>query len=174
MTLDYGRVGVFIDGENILLTLYRLDWKIDYEKLLKWIVVKTNSKCLASFFYLREDNYPSEEKKRFILMLNLLGFKVINVKPKIKTNSDGYICNADPFIITDMISLVLLNKIHTVVLLSGDGDFSYPLENIQNYGARVFVLSSINCTHKEYIANNQKIPFIDINDIRDEIELKFY
>lgn len=174
MTLDPGKAGIFIDGENILLTLYKLGWKIDYQKLLEYIKISTNSEIIKKTFYSRNDNSPSEKKKRFFSMLNDNKFKVHYVDSKPKVNGDGYICNADPIIITDMIFSVHSEDINTIILLSGDGDFSYPLEQMQDLRVRVFVISTFSVANKEYIVNNEKFTFIDINDIRDEIELKFY
>lgn len=46
---QYGRVAVFIDVANVIYSLKKLKWKIDYKKLQKYFIKET--KLVDIYFY---------------------------------------------------------------------------------------------------------------------------
>ena len=170
--LNFGKVGVFIDGENIRNALEASGWKPDYEKLLQWIAEKTKCSIVKPFFYIKEEEDPSEPKKGFIKKLKTLEVTIRNVPVSQKFIQQNLvnICDADPLIITDMMDWK--NDYDKVVLISGDGAFAIPLQRLWEHGKKIYVVST-NQSVSGKLENNPNFNFIDLNDIRNIIELIF-
>lgn len=170
MILNRGGVGIFVDGDNVFSSLRELGWRLDYDKLLKWILDYTGCSHPMPFYYGRKEVRLTDEKKGFLGVLERLRFHIKEIDAEIKTDGNGYICNADPYLITDMVRLSAFNRFNTAVIVSGDGDFSYPLETVRHDGINILVISTFNNVNKKKILNDRNIPFIDLKQIRNQVE----
>lgn len=171
--LNFGKVGVFVDGENIRNALENLGWKIDNEKLLLWILGKTKCDTVKPYFYLKAEDEVSDSKKRFLENLKSLEVTIINVPVEPKFAQGGKlinICDADPMIITDMMDWK--DEFDKVMLLSGDGAFARPLERLWQHGKKVYVISTSQVVSRK-LKDNPNFNFTDLNDIRKFVELTF-
>jgi uncharacterized LabA/DUF88 family protein len=169
--LNYGRVGIFIDGENIKNTLGDAGWKISYQRLLEWIAQKTKCSITKPFFYTKEEKISTGAKKTFVEHIRALEMHIISIPitQKIINETLTNICDADPQIITDMMDWK--NEFDKVVLISGDGAFEAPLERLWQHGKKVYVISTNNYVSNQRLRNNPNFTFTDLNDIRNLTEL---
>ena len=171
--LDFGKVGVFIDGENIRNALEASGWKIDYKKLLQWLAEKTKCSIVKPFFYLKIEESISEPKRKFVENLESMEVSIINVPISQKFTGQNVlinICDADPLIITDMMDWK--NDYDKIVLISGDGAFEAPLKRLWEHGKKVYVVSTNQFINRK-LRDNPDFNFIDLNNIRNQIELTF-
>jgi uncharacterized LabA/DUF88 family protein len=146
------RVIIFIDGSNIFHAIRALNIKIDYSKLVKFL---SNDKYLVRAYYYSsmprvedvEKDTPEWEslirQRKFINELQNMG-----IKPKIANlrklaTGEWLEKEVDIMLATDMLKLAFRNAYDTAVLVSGDSDFCYTVETIQDLGKRV-----INATFK--------------------------
>ena len=146
------RVIIFIDGSNIFHAIRALNIKIDYGKLVRFL---SNEKYLVRAYYYSamprvedvERDTPEWEslmrQRKFINELQNMG-----IKPKIANlrklaTGEWLEKEVDIMLATDMLKLAFRNAYDTAVLVSGDSDFCYTVETIQDLGKRV-----INATFK--------------------------
>src|SRR5438270_3166117 len=119
-----GRVAVFIDGNNLFHAARFHNIDIDYNKLLR--VLLGDGRLLRAFFYTGVD-VGAERQQGFLLWMRRNGFRVIH--KELKTFYDGTRkANLDVEIAVDMLSLA--GRYDTAVLVSGDEDFVYAVNEI--------------------------------------------
>jgi len=140
------RLIIFIDGSNLFHGLRYLNIRIDYGKLIDFL--KENRHLVRTYFYtavpqekdIKRGSVEWESlirQKRFLDELALTGIKVKTAKLR-KTPKGEYIeKEVDIMISTDMLSLAYQNAYDTALLVSGDSDFIYTVEEIQRIGKRV-------------------------------------
>jgi len=130
---DFGRLGVFIDGNNLFHGARSLGIEIDYAKLLE-----TFSKfgpLVRAFFYTGVDENASKQQG-FLLWMKRNGYKV--VQKELKVFPDGSKrANLDVEIVVDMLSLS--KTIDTIAIVSGDEDFSYALNYLSREGKQILL-----------------------------------
>ncbi len=136
------RVVVFIDGPNIFYAIRDLNIKIDYRRLVNFLV--KDRKLVEARYYTsmpREEDVQSSEwesymrQKKFLKKLESQGIKVIVTTLK-KLPSGGYEEKGlDIILSTDM--LKLSKKYDTGILVSGDGDFVNVVKEIKQIGKRI-------------------------------------
>ncbi len=140
------RLIIFIDGSNLFHGLRYLNIRIDYSKLVEFL--KENRHLVRTYFYtavpqekdIKRGSVEWESfirQKRFLDELALSGIKVKTAKLR-KTPKGEYIeKEVDIMISTDMLSLAYQNAYDTAMLVSGDSDFIYTVEEVQRIGKRV-------------------------------------
>ncbi|SNZ10816.1 NYN domain-containing protein [Hydrogenobacter hydrogenophilus] len=140
------RVALFIDGSNIFHAIRYLNIKIDYQKLVEFLT--ESRRLIRAYFYGAipqekdvKKNTPEWEslmrQRRFLEELSLLGIKVKMAHLR-KLPSGEYVeKEVDIMLATDMLSMAYMNAYDTAVLVSGDSDFSYTVEEVQRIGKRV-------------------------------------
>ncbi len=140
------RLTIFIDGSNLFHGIRYLNIKIDYSKLVDFL--KENRKLLRAYFYTgmpqdRDVRKGSPEweslvrQKKFLDELSLSGIKV-KVAHLRKLPSGEFIeKEIDIMLATDMLSLAYKDAYDTAMLVSGDSDFLYTVEEVQSIGKRV-------------------------------------
>ena len=151
---QYNRVAVFIDVANVIYSLKKLDWRIDYKKLQKYFA--DNSKLVNIYFYYSTKKENSGQAN-LLEMLARKGFqlrvkevKVIKLKNK-ETMLKG---NCDIELTIDMIDL--MPAYDTAVLLSGDSDFAPLVKYVQKHGKKVIAISTRGHVSKEIIKSVDK------------------
>lgn len=128
------RCAVFIDGNNIFHSARQLGFEVDYAKLLAMLVGR-DRELLRAFFYTGVDE-GADRQRGFLHWMRRNGFRVVQ-KP-VKQDRDGTRrARLEVEITTDMLSYA--EKVDLVILVSGDEDFSYPLNALAQKGIRVEV-----------------------------------
>jgi uncharacterized LabA/DUF88 family protein len=147
------RVIIFIDGSNIFHAIKALNIKIDYRKLVNFLV--KDNYLVRAYYYSSMPSVEDVEKdtpeweslmrqRKFINELKNMG-----IKPKIANlrklaTGEWLEKEVDIMLATDMLALAFRNAYDTAILVSGDSDFCYTVETIQDLGKRV-----INATFKK-------------------------
>jgi uncharacterized LabA/DUF88 family protein len=154
-----GRVAIFIDGLNLFHAALQLGIEIDYVKLLCRLT-KT-SRLLRAFFYTGIDN-GNEKQQGFLLWMRRNGYRVVT--------KDMSVIVDNVEIAVDMITLAPYYD--TAILVSGDGDLSYAVNAVSNFGARIEVigLQSTTSDHLIDVADE----FIDFDSIKQYIQKDSY
>ncbi|MGC8852405.1 MAG: NYN domain-containing protein [Hydrogenobacter sp.] len=140
------RVVLFIDGSNLFHAIRYLNVKIDYQKLVEFLT--ESRRLIRAYFYGAipqekdvKKNTPEWEslmrQRRFLEELSLMGIKVKMANLR-KLPSGEYVeKEVDIMLATDMLSMAYMDAYDTAVLVSGDSDFSYTVEEVQRIGKRV-------------------------------------
>ncbi len=154
------RVGVYVDVQNMYYSAKNLyDAKVDFSKLLDSAVM--NRKLIRASAYVIKADTPDEED--FFEALRRIGYEV-----KIKELKEFYGGQKkgdwDLGMTIDMIEQA--QKLDTVVLVTGDGDFASLVDHLKARGCRVEVMSFGRSSAKELreAADN----FIDMDDKADK------
>jgi len=133
LSRDFGKIGVFIDGNNLFHAARSIGIEIDYAKLL-------NAFCkfgplVRAFFYTGVDE-NAYKQQGFLLWMKRNGYKV--VQKELKVFPDGSKrANLDVEIVVDMMSISKLAD--TIVLVSGDEDFGYALNHLAREGKQIIL-----------------------------------
>ena len=165
------RCALFIDGSNFHATAKLLNIDIDYLKLLHFF--SSRSTLIRAYYYTALPD-PSEQAplRKLIDFLDYNGYIIVSKLTREYTNqltgekrTKG---NMDIELALDMLKLA--PHIDHAVLFSGDGDFCRLLEDVQDMGVRVTVVSSTK-THMLSDALRRKADqFLDLDDIVSSIE----
>jgi len=132
---------IFVDGNNLFHSALQAQIQIDYNKLLE--VLTEGGEYTKAVFYTGSDE-NAEKQRSFLHWMTRNGWRV--VKKAVQTNKDNVRkANLENQIITDMMVSVM-NGAKTIILVSGDEDFVYPLSKIQDRDIRVIVAGFKNAT----------------------------
>ncbi|SFF98250.1 Uncharacterized conserved protein, LabA/DUF88 family [Halopelagius inordinatus] len=150
------RVAVLADAQNLYHTAQSLySRNIDYSSLLeKCVSDRALTRAIA--YVVRADS-PDEE--RFFEALEDIGFET-KIKD-IKTFGDGS-KKADWDVGMALDAVTLANHVDTVVLCTGDGDFSRLCSHLRHEGVRVEVMAFKESTAEELIAEADS--FLDMSE----------
>lgn len=162
-----GKVFVFIDVANVFYAQKTLGWRISYERLIKYFKKECDlGKCFVYTAYIEENN----NQKRFLKMLEKSGF-VVRAKPvkkiRLKTKNYEWKGNLDVELVIDVLDN--LQDFQTLILLSGDSDFTPLLRRIKKDHKRALVMSTKDHVAKELL---EEAKFVNLKKLRKEIELK--
>ena len=130
---DYGKIGVFIDGNNLFHAARSIGIEIDYTKLLKNF--NRYGIILRAFFYTGVDENASKQQG-FLLWMKRNGYKVIQKELKIYPDGSKR-ANLDVEITVDMLNLS--QYVDTIVLVSGDEGFAYALNYLSERGKQIIL-----------------------------------
>lgn len=166
------RFAVFIDGANFYATTKSLGFEVDYEKFLA--IFKMQGRLVRAYYYTAlpdDSDYAPIHKLADWLDYN--GYSMITKQTREFTDQGTgrkrIKGNMDMELALDMLKLA--PHLDHIVLVSGDGDFCRLIEEVQNLGIRVTVVSSLQ-TNPRLMADmllRQTDDFIDIANIKDEI-----
>ncbi len=162
-----GRVYVFIDAENVFYTQRTLGWKISYEKLIQYLQKECGGdvKC---FLYTGKDD-GSRGQQKFLDMLEINGYVVRTKSIKKIRRHDGtykWKNNLDIELAFEMFRIK--ERYDTLILFSGDSDFSTPLDALK-YEEHKTIIACSTRGHisKELLERADK--YIDLKKLRGEI-----
>ena len=147
------RIALFIDGSNFFATTKLLDLEIDYLKLLQEFQDKGD--LLRAYYYtsLPDANEPSPIRK-LIDFMDYNGYQVVSKQTREfmdpATGKKRIKGNMDMELALDMLKLA--PHIDHAFLFSGDGDFCRLLQEVQDLGVKVTVVSSMK-THPIMLAD---------------------
>ncbi|MFB6304655.1 MAG: NYN domain-containing protein [Haloferacaceae archaeon] len=164
-TLLHGdqRVAVLADAQNLYHTAQSLySRNIDYESLLDEAV--GGRELVRAIAYVIRADSPEEE--RFFEALVDIGFET-RIK-RIKTFGDGT-KKADWDVGMSLDAVTLAEHVDSVVLCTGDGDFSRLCSHLRHEGVRVEVLCFRDSTADELI--DAADSFLDLSEREDRFLL---
>lgn len=156
------RVIIFIDGSNLFYAAMQLGLEIDYAKLL--CCLTGQRRLLRAYFYTGVDR-QNEKQQGFLLWMRRNGYRVVT-KDLVQHPDGSKRANLDVEIAIDMV--MLAKHCDTAVLLSGDGDLAYVVNNVAYQGTRVEVVSLPAMTNDGLIDVADR--FIDLSAIRSQIQ----
>ena len=129
------RIGIFIDGANLFYAAGQLGIEIDYVNLLQTLT--QGRRLLRAYYYTGVD--PSNEKQQgFLLWMRRHGYRVVT-KDLIQFPDGSRKANLLVEIAVDMLRLA--DYCDTIILLSGDGELAYALNNLSYRGVQIEVVS---------------------------------
>jgi len=139
------RVAVLADAQNLYHTAHSAySRNVDYSALLEK-AVQGRSLTRAIAYVIRAD---APEEESFFEALEDIGFET-KIK-EIKTFSDGS-KKADWDVGMSLDAVTLANHVDTVVLCTGDGDFSRLCSHLRHEGVRAEVMSFGTSTAEELV-----------------------
>ena len=168
------RIALFIDGSNFFATAKLLDVDVDYLKLLDFFREKGD---LVRAYYYTALPDPSEQSpiRKLIDFMDYNGYQVVSKTTREftdpATGKKRVKGNMDMELALDMLKLA--PHIDHAYLFSGDGDFCRLLQEVQDLGVRVTVISS-GKTYPPMLADTLRRKadhYIDLNEIADEISM---
>lgn len=136
------KVMVFIDGSNLYYMMYKTRARFNYDTFANWM--KSKSDLVDIHYYTAFD--PDEEKQTDFLQDLEAHNYTIHKKP-IKWVIDHHKGNMDVELAVDAISLA--PKYDLMLLLSGDGDFTYLCQTLEKMGKKTIVASLGGYTAQE-------------------------
>ena len=143
MVAKHQRMGVFVDVQNMFYSAkYQYRSKLDFSKLLEHAV--QDRELVRAIAYLVQT--PDIDQASFITMLQQTGYEVrskyLRLRPDGAAKGDW-----DMGIALDAITLA--DRLDTIVLVTGDGDFVDLVNLLRAKGVRVEVLSFPYSTAEE-------------------------
>jgi len=157
------RVAVLADSQNLYHTAQSLySRNIDYGELLAGAV--SDRELTRAIAYVIRADSPEEES--FFEALVDIGFET-KIK-EIKTFGDGT-KKADWDVGMSLDAVTLANHVDTVVLCTGDGDFSRLCSHLRHEGVKVEVMAFGSSTAEELIAATDE--FTDLSEDEDRFLL---
>ena len=166
------RFAVFIDGSNFHATTKALAFEVDYERLLS--IFKEQGRLVRAYYYtaLPDDNDYAPIRK-LADWLDYNGYTMVTKQTREFTDQETgrkrIKGNMDMELALDMLKLA--PQLDHIILVSGDGDFCRLIEEVQNLGIRVTVISSVKSKPPLMadVLRRQTDDFVDVADLRDVI-----
>ncbi len=153
------RVGIFVDVPNVMYAAERLGVKIDFGKMLTFLVRGRELARASAYAPISDDPMARLEGQRFVQPFVGLGYRIVT-KP-LKRYADGSMkANFDVELAIDVLSMS--DRLDIVTLVSGDGDFRRLVELVASKGVRVEVVAFGQSTASELRAVADE--YTDIND----------
>ncbi|MCM1982819.1 LabA-like NYN domain-containing protein [Lyngbya confervoides] len=129
------RVAIFIDGANLFYAAAHLRIEVDYVRLLQSLT--NGRRLLRAYYYTGVD--PSNEKQQgFLLWMRRHGYRVV-AKDLVQFPDGSRKANLLVEMAVDMLRLA--EYCDTLILLSGDGELAYALNNLSYRGVQIEVVS---------------------------------
>lgn len=162
------RIAIFIDGENIHYSAKHMNMRLDYLKLCEKLAGPR--RLVRSYFYTAVSS-QSEGKIDFINFLKLNGFKVVTKEIKSFNESDSANRSIRSSLDMEMAIdvLELAPSLDTVILCTGDGDFTALVDVLGRKGLHVEVCGLREMTSTDLIAAADG--YTDLASLKDEIAL---
>lgn len=164
----YNNTAVFIDEANIYHSQKTLGWKIDYFKLKDYLQEKYSINSIS--FYTSFVNKNKKQKKRFSQLKNY-GYTIFAKEIKFIIDSMGQIIkkgNLDIELALDIFKSI--NQFETLILFSGDSDFSHLLKLLKENNKKIIIFSTGGHVSWEIIKLADL--YIDLKKIKEEIEFR--
>jgi uncharacterized LabA/DUF88 family protein len=172
------RFAVFIDSANFRRSKQSINMYVDDVKLLEYFR-KNNGESIFLRIY-HHESIPKEDGSqerselvhrihRRLDFMAYNGFTVVTKPSKDFIDSSGEAVlkgNMDGEMIVDM--MAISENLDHIVVFSGDGDFRYAIEKLQERGKRVTVISSEGSIANEL--KRQADTYVDLEKLRPYIE----
>jgi uncharacterized LabA/DUF88 family protein len=139
---------IFIDGSFLFHNAQALGVKLDFNKLLKFLLKPTDYLVQAAYYTaIPNDKDIDENHKKFIRVLKKDVRLKVHTVPLLKSYRSGnaesvrYSKGEDILLACEMLKGALLSHYDEAVLVSGDGDFVPCVNMMQQFGKRAIVAS---------------------------------
>jgi len=140
------RVAIFIDVQNMFYSAkHQHDSKLDFEKLLK--LISRKRVVVRAIAYAVETE--EIDQSNFFDFLTRMGIEV--KKKPLRLRADGS-SKGDWDMGLAIDALMISEKVDTIILVSGDGDFLHLINALKYKGTRAEVASFTNSSTKDLIA----------------------
>jgi uncharacterized LabA/DUF88 family protein len=162
------RLSIFVDGNNMFYAQQKNGWFFDPRRVLEHFTNDPDLMLINAFWYTGLKD--PQDQRGFRDALISLGYTVRTkiLKEYYDDNSGKYSqkANLDIDIVVDMFNTV--DQYDRVILFSGDGDFERAIEFLRSKSTHITVVSTEGMIAREL--RNATDRYIDLNDIRDQIE----
>jgi uncharacterized LabA/DUF88 family protein len=128
------RIYVLIDAANLYHSSVKKGMRIDFLQLHRWFAEKCNKDLVIKFY--TAYNPENERQIEFLSQLTEVGFEV--VKKPIKSFENSIKGNMDIELAVD--AMTTIDLFDTLVLVSGDGDFTYLINSLEKNYKKTIVL----------------------------------
>ena len=123
-------VAILIDGNNMYHAVKGISGSdrgiLDYDKAIPLLL---NNRRLTKLIFFKEGNTMSDKFKN--RLKKNFGGKCVSTE-----------FSSDIYIVVDMLKACLLQRVDTIILMSGDGDYCPAVKFVQEIGCRVEVVSA--------------------------------
>ena len=160
-----GRTYVFIDASNIIYGASHNGWRMDFEKLIKYL--KTRYDANKVFYYAGLD---PENKKQLGFYEKLQEFGYILRLVPLKVFSDGTRKGDVDSRMTFEI-MKYFGTYNRAVILTGDGDYYWVLEYLIQNKKQVFIISFAKRTAPE-LKKLAKEDFAHLGNLRHQLQFR--
>lgn len=137
------RVGIFIDGPNLSLTLKLLKAEIDYKRILQYFGMKGT--VIRAYYFSIVDPEPIHQNiQPLIDWLDYNGFSVVTKAGRDSTDSMGrrkLVGRMD--VELAITALEMADRMDHMVLFSGSADYRAAIRAVQRKGVRATVVSTM-------------------------------
>lgn len=162
--LEKPRLGIFVDVPNVVYAAERLRVRLDFGKVLAFIVRGRELVRASAYAPISDDPQANLETQRFVQPFVGLGYRIVT-KP-LKRYADGSMkANFDVELAIDV--LTMSDRIDIVTLVSGDGDFRRLVDLVASKGVRVEVVAFGQSTAAELRAIADE--YTDLSDHLDQL-----
>lgn len=143
------RVGIFVDVQNMFYSAKILHQsKVDYGRLLKEITL--NRQLIRAIAYIVQK--PDVNQSGFHDALNRMGYELKVKELKITSRNDGGTTAKGSWDVGMTIDVMAMaQKLDTIILVTGDGEFVPLVETVRSFGCRVEVVSFERSTSGQLI-----------------------
>lgn len=139
------RIGIFVDVQNIFYSAKNIfHSKVNFKKLMDMIVGERNMIRAIAYIVLHGDI----DQGGFLEVLTRMGYEIKTKELKIRPDGTAK-GDWDMGIAID--SIAIADKVDTIVLVSGDGDFAPLVEMLKARGCRVEIVAFERSAARELI-----------------------
>jgi uncharacterized LabA/DUF88 family protein len=166
------RVAIFVDGANMFYAQRDNGWHIDYKKVYDHFT--KGREIWGAYYFTGTPPYDNiteiKEYRAFRGALIHIGYYVVDKEAKIitdrTTGSRTLKANLDVEITLHI--MATMGSYDEIIFLGGDSDFAPLIKHLRENGKHVICVGRRQSTARELINVSNK--FIDLNEIKDEIE----
>ena len=156
---------VFIDATNIIYGATRLGWKVDFQKLHKYLRERFNAEKILYYAGVDDEN---KKQLRFYEKLQEFGY-LLRLIP-VKRFSDGSKkADVDSRMTFEM--MLYFKEYKRAIVMTGDGDFYWVLEYIRDKKDKLTIIAFSRSTARE-LKHLVKSDFTDFNLLKNFVERK--
>ncbi|MFW6457535.1 MAG: NYN domain-containing protein [Planctomycetota bacterium] len=150
------RVGIFVDVQNMFYSARTLrQSKVDYTKLLQELL--GNRQLVRAIAYVVHK--PEVDQEAFLEALRRAGYEI---KIRELTLRDDGTARGDWDVGITIDAMTLAQKLDTIILVTGDGDFVPLADALKGYGCRVEIVSFEQSTSNDLIRScHDFVPIAD-------------
>ena len=159
---------ILIDGSNFYYTTKRMNFRVDYIKLLQFF--RERSRLTAAYFFAAVSSDPHHEPLRNLM--KFLGHNGYRVRSRESLKADATSWKGNMDVDITVTGLLETTQADHVVLFSGDGDFIPLVRAMQARGQKVTVIASAAPDRRDVSLDLQREVdrFIDIDLLAPKIE----
>lgn len=163
------RTYAFIDASNIIYGTRDEGWKVDFQKLFRYL--KERYKCRKIYYFAGQEKVDLKQQK-FYKLLEKFGYNLVLKEVKMYKQEDGRnIKKANCDVDLTFYAMRDKEKFNRAIFLSGDGDFKILLEYFLKIKKEIIVIANFRRTAKE-IKILKGIQFNNITVLKETIEFK--